>query len=606
MSKAERKELKQIRKAAVVISLKEDMPKKPWYILEPSSPYVGIRDLFVGVALIGVLLVIPFELAFVNSPSVPNPSDTLFIFNRVIDGIFWLEMLTQPFVAFPKTVIGDVDEANDQASDFLQKSADMEYRLWAITKQYVKGWLSIDVLSSVPSAIDIYTCVDGLKNAALEESEDTPDGELSILAVTRTLKLAKFTRVARVLKILRILRMSKMTALISEDSLLQRFIDAAAVTMAEHTRKMRILKLMTLMMLVAHEMACMLGLSAIFEDQKLNTWWGTHGYCWPDDVYELFPGELPQSRCVDQWQQYFICLHFSLSLIFGIPADPFLLEGPGVQYFAYTDSFQLHEHVVFVIVSIIGAMLGMYLTGAFVAVVAGESLSTSEQITRFAVRYKIPSKTRRQLQKYFFELEQLGATVPRTDLFERLSPKLHIKLLMDIHGSWLEGLPFISSLSYHMSGLPCATQLHDNGQLLLSFIAMGMQPSLCVARESPEPYRMYVMVKGYMSDIYSKQFLGEGTNFGILSMLLQTSSGVGFHSLRSIGFSQCIYLERNVLAEATERRPALVRPYRRLRVWAWYKLLKQHIRNKSMMRALSGSTRLASGKTLEGEARLLA
>lgn len=115
--------------------------------------------------------------------------------------------------------------------------------------------------------------------------------------------------------------------------------------MVEHARKMRILKLMLVMILSSHSMACCLGMSTMFANQKLESFWGTHGYCWAEDLYSLGPGEPLKARCVDAWQQYFVCFHLAFGLIFGIPAEAFFEEGPGEKHFAFTDTFQIHEHV---------------------------------------------------------------------------------------------------------------------------------------------------------------------------------------------------------------------------------------------------------------------
>ena len=41
--------------------------------------------------------------------------------------------------------------------------------------------------------------------------------------------------------------------------------------------------------ITVHLMACMIGLSTTFADQKIDTFWGTHGYCW----YGAVVGQLP-------------------------------------------------------------------------------------------------------------------------------------------------------------------------------------------------------------------------------------------------------------------------------------------------------------------------
>ena len=140
--------------------------QKPWYVFSPRSRIVGIRDLATLPALLGVFLVVPFELAFVESTLVPVPSNPLFIFNRVLDAIFWTDMLMTFFVAIPLDPddddeidkLMDDDGADNDNNDFLfaQQTVRYEHRLSMIALAYTKGWLAMDALSSIPSAFDIY------------------------------------------------------------------------------------------------------------------------------------------------------------------------------------------------------------------------------------------------------------------------------------------------------------------------------------------------------------------------------------------------------------------------------------------------------------------
>jgi hypothetical protein len=43
------------------------------------------RDVVTMVALIAVFGVVPFEVAFIDQPEIPDPTDPLWIFNRFID-----------------------------------------------------------------------------------------------------------------------------------------------------------------------------------------------------------------------------------------------------------------------------------------------------------------------------------------------------------------------------------------------------------------------------------------------------------------------------------------------------------------------------------------
>ena len=91
-------------------------------------------------------------------------------------------------------------------------------------------------------------------------------------------------RVSRLLKVLRLVRLLKSAPLLrrllnpQRCSSIAYLRDSVTLAMVEHTRKLRIARLIVLMLLVTHLMACLLGISAVFAEQKLDSWWGAHGY----------------------------------------------------------------------------------------------------------------------------------------------------------------------------------------------------------------------------------------------------------------------------------------------------------------------------------------
>ena len=143
----------------------EERPKKwPCYILRPDSKPALASDILTTIALVGVFLVVPFELAFVESPDGPlDPLAGFFIFNRIIDSIFWLEMGITFFRAYARAPIDDdlVEEAYNMlegqstSDDVLASAHSFEWRLSQIALHYAKGWLLMDVISSIPSVLDI-------------------------------------------------------------------------------------------------------------------------------------------------------------------------------------------------------------------------------------------------------------------------------------------------------------------------------------------------------------------------------------------------------------------------------------------------------------------
>ena len=318
---------------------------KPWYILLPDHPLVTNRDLLSLVALVVLYFVLPFEIAFVDSPDLPDPFDPLFIFNRTVDAIFLVDIVLQFVVALPVSPLDDeggslesvsTEDVTGRVGAAISQANRYDYRLWRIALAYARGWLLLDVSAMVPSGFDVYFSILGhsarLQDGTMNGGEMQGESMAGIRA-TRTVKLVRLVRIARMLKMLRMLRLVKglgvLRRLLETDNIVRRQYENMTVALVEHMRKVRIARLLLFILLACHMMACVLGVSALNADQKLDSWWGAHGYCWPDDLYTRGPGEEPKARCVDAWAQYFVCFHLTLSAIFKVPYDPFVLNGPG-------------------------------------------------------------------------------------------------------------------------------------------------------------------------------------------------------------------------------------------------------------------------------------
>merc|ERR1719162_245398 len=77
-----------------------------------------------------VAIVCPIQISMLESKI-----DPLFMVNTIIDGVFFLDMILQFFVMYPKrTSYGTA----------------LEHRPEAIAKNYLKTWFTIDLLSIVP------------------------------------------------------------------------------------------------------------------------------------------------------------------------------------------------------------------------------------------------------------------------------------------------------------------------------------------------------------------------------------------------------------------------------------------------------------------------
>ena len=206
------------------------------------------------------------------------------------------------------------EEVTLEDDDDRPAATQYEVRLHQIFLRYLRGWLVMDFFSMVPSFLDVqlaFTTLDppvGASGAANSTGGENAGGNnVAALKLTRTLKLFKMLKMARMLKMLKMLRLLKMIKFLSQDGPVKRTIDNLAVNFAQHARKVRVFRLLLMIFLIAHIFGCILGIGATFGDEKLASFWGTHGYCWPNELYQLSPAEPPISRCVGAFYQYFVC-----------------------------------------------------------------------------------------------------------------------------------------------------------------------------------------------------------------------------------------------------------------------------------------------------------
>lgn len=587
---------------------------KPPYILMPEHGLVSMKDLLSTIALILLYFVLPFEIAFVDAPNVPDASDPLYIFNRVIDVVFLFDMGLQFFIAYPKSPMDEEFEEDDGdkgVGDAVSTSQELEYRMWRIALNYSKGWLLLDLLAVVPSAFDVIFALGGAEDDALGLNSTALGGnETAILGVeatnlaavraARTVKLVKLIRMARMLKMLRLLRLVKAfkaaKQMMTPDSFLGQAWDVFAASLVEHMRKLRLIKLLLGVFVTAHMLACILGLSAVFAEEKLLSWWGTHGYCYPDELYTLNgPNGILKSRCVPAMMQYAVCYHFALSTVFRVPIRGFIMAGPGEPYPIDPDNpdsglmFQPHEHVVFTTIWVCGAMMGMYVAGVFVAVVtARDGATIAEQVTRFCKKYRVPAASRRQLQDYFHSLSQLTGTVPAGDLFFKISPSLQVKLLMDIHGFWLHRLPFSHFLVHGFQGRAALWKANTNA--LLSQIALSMTPALFIAKERPKSGSMYHVINGVAFDMCRKTLVRPGDDWGAFEMLAASPNSKaarlkGF--IKALTPLQVVYISRDRFYAIPTEHPDVIPAFRKVKIWLMFKKLEVGLRREAFQARLA-------------------
>lgn len=206
----------------------------PWYILMPQGRVAVTRDVSTMIALCFVFTVVPFEVSFVESPDIPDPTNVLWILNRVVDLLFVFDFLVTFFVALPKIQFENevVDDDQSDHNPFKQ-SSNFEVRLSRIFLAYLKGWLLIDLGALAPSVFEVYFAI-ASADGGLSISDDVDMGSglaiettsvensgyagaAAAMSVTRITKLIKLMRVTRVVKLLRLARLGKTLKMFTDD-----------------------------------------------------------------------------------------------------------------------------------------------------------------------------------------------------------------------------------------------------------------------------------------------------------------------------------------------------------------------------------------------------
>jgi hypothetical protein len=178
--------------AEIMRRIKESHREKR-YVLHPGkSKWLGYWDIVSAFALLYTVSITPFEAAFV-SPVIGGAawSDPWFLVNRLLDSIFFVDMILQFFVAYQTVDARGV-------------------KLWVeshtpIVHHYVTTWFALDATTIfAPLTLDLYQASIDVAATATTASAGGENDVVSSLTVLRVL------RVVRLVKLVRLVRASRM------------------------------------------------------------------------------------------------------------------------------------------------------------------------------------------------------------------------------------------------------------------------------------------------------------------------------------------------------------------------------------------------------------
>ncbi|KAJ8605338.1 hypothetical protein CTAYLR_002394 [Chrysophaeum taylorii] len=197
------------------------------FVVSPQSREVHRWDMVTFVALIFIAIVVPFEVAFLDSRM---KIDALFLLNRAIDLILAADLVLHFFLAYYDSTRGNI----------LIKNRHL------IRKRYLQSWFAIDLTSSLPFDCGLFL----IGKFAIKK----PSGR--VFAAVKLLRLVRLARVRRIVQIQR------------------RFEVYAAFSMSYAT--VGAFRLICMLFVFAHWLACAWGLTANRELIGKRTWSWVH------------------------------------------------------------------------------------------------------------------------------------------------------------------------------------------------------------------------------------------------------------------------------------------------------------------------------------------
>jgi len=189
--------------------------RNPW-LVDPNSPEMKRWDLCSICLLLFVMLVTPYEVAFLETSL-----NVLFVINRIVDLFFISDMVLQFFLMY-----------RDEEKGVLIKDQNQ------IIAEYMKCWLWIDIISVLPFDM------------------------ISLLMKSDELSKAK------ALRIVRLLRLAKLLRILRAGRMFDRWESAIAVNYSMLT----LAKFLFLTVIVAHWMACAWHMVKVIEDNADENW----------------------------------------------------------------------------------------------------------------------------------------------------------------------------------------------------------------------------------------------------------------------------------------------------------------------------------------------
>ena len=426
----------------------------PWYILQPESGLMVAWGVFTALILVFTVLVTPYEQAFLE----PQLNE-LFVINRLVDLTFIIDMCIQFLTMYrPRNGGSEQTEALSQ----------WEHRLRPIASRYLKGWFAVDVLSVFPCIFDIVALVDGSATAP-------SNPELKLVRL-----LCRFPRIARLKKIMRFVVGSK---------LLSRVRTRVSIP----HMSLSMFSLVFELIVASHWLACILSLQTVYEE-KINTWYGSYGWCTLDEEGE--------QQCQPASQMYLVCLNWAFGIVSGFAKEP--AEGPYPQQLRLPDEagggkrFSAGEMVRELLWLMISALGRAYITARLVEIFVHANPDLTEfklqmdELNRYIRFYRLSPEMAQRLREFFYETRITRQAEGRSAIVQQLTTGLQEAVSEQVNEKWLQTVPFFRGLV----GPDGKQVVNPVEKSFLAKVAVALQSGVFAPKELPPRGRVYVIVQG--------------------------------------------------------------------------------------------------------------